>query len=55
MVEDKARGISKDFYASPVSRKNIVAGYVLSALVTGFIVGVITLVLGEVYIVIQRR
>jgi len=38
MVEDKARGISKDFYASPVSRKNIVAGYVLSALVTGFIV-----------------
>jgi len=28
-----------------------VAGYVLSALVTGFIVGVITLVLGEVYIV----
>jgi len=51
MVEDKARGISKDFYASPVSRKNIVAGYVLSALVTGFIVGVITLVLGEVYIV----
>lgn len=51
MVEDKARGISKDFYASTVSRKSIVAGYVLSALVTGFIVGMITLVLGEVYIV----
>ena len=51
MVEDRARGISKDFYASPVSRKSIVGGYVLSAFITGLIISVITLLLGEIYVV----
>jgi len=51
MVEDRVRGISKDFYASPVGRKDIVGGYVLSAFITGLIISVITLLLGEVYIV----
>jgi len=51
MVDDRARGISKDFYASPVSRKDIVGGYLLSAFITGLIISVVTLLLGEVYIV----
>lgn len=51
MVSDKETKISKDFYSSPISRRSLAGGYVSSALVIGFIMSMVTLVLAEVYIV----
>ena len=31
MVEDRARRLAKDFYSSPLKRRDIAGGYVLSA------------------------
>lgn len=50
MVNDKAQKISKDFYSSPVSRRSLAGGYVLSALILGFVTSVMTLCLAEIYI-----
>ncbi|WP_455660969.1 ABC transporter permease [Pradoshia sp.] len=51
MVEDRARGNAKDFYASPLKRYQIAGGYVISAFMVGIIMCVITFILAELYIV----
>lgn len=51
MVNDRAQKISKDFYSSPVRRSTLAGGYVISALILGFIASIITLCLAEIYIV----
>lgn len=53
MVEDKTRKIEKDFIASPLKRSSIVGGYILSAFLIGIIISLITLVILEVYIVLN--
>ena len=53
MVNDKTQKINKDFYSSPVSRKSLAGGYVLSALIIGFIMSMVTLVFAEIYIVAE--
>lgn len=53
MVDDKTKKITKDFYASPLSRRSLLGGYVASAFIIGLILSLITLVLAEAYIVIQ--
>ncbi|WOC31392.1 MULTISPECIES: ABC transporter permease [Caproicibacterium] len=50
MVEDKARKISRDFFAAPVSRVRIVGGYILSTFAIGTLLCLFTFILGEVYI-----
>jgi len=51
MVEDRAKGNAKDFYASPLKRYQIAGGYVISSVMVGIIMCVITFVLAEIYIV----
>lgn len=51
MVNDRATKIDRDLYVSPVSRRSIAGGYMLSAFIVGFIMSVITLGLAELYIV----
>lgn len=51
MVADKVDKISKDFTASPISSRSIAGGYVLSAILIGIIMSLITFVLAEIYIV----
>ena len=51
MVEDRAKGNAKDFYASPLKRYEIAGGYVISSFMVGIIMCVITFVLAEIYIV----
>lgn len=51
MIDDKEKKISKDFYSSPLSRKSLTSGYILSAFVIGVIMCLITLVLAEIYII----
>ena len=53
MINDKVRKIDKDFYSSPISRKSIAGGYVLSSLTIGFIMSIVTLILAELYIVLE--
>ena len=50
MVQDKEKKIVKDFAASPVSKSNIVGGYIFGALIIGIIMSIISFVLAEIYI-----
>lgn len=53
MVEDRAYKIRKDFDASPLRRSTIAGGYMLSAMLLGLLLCVTTLILAEVYIVLN--
>jgi ABC-2 type transporter. len=51
MISDKAGKISKDFYSSPMKHWKMATGYVFSSFVIGYIMSIITFVLGQFYIV----
>jgi len=51
MIEDRTRKIHKDFFSSPVSKGKIAVSYILSSYVAGVIMTIVTLILGELYIV----
>lgn len=51
VVDDKAKGIAKDFYTSPLKRTTLVGGYLISTVVVGMIMSIVALVLAEFYIV----
>ena len=51
VVDDKAKGITKDFHTSPLKRTTLVGGYLVSTIVVGMIMSVVALVLAELYIV----
>lgn len=53
MVEDRALKIRKDFDCSPLRRSSIAGGYMISALMLGFVLCVVTLLLAEGYIVLN--
>lgn len=53
MVEDRSRKILKDFTTSPISRRDLTSGYILSSFSIGVIMSLITFVLGELYIVMS--
>ncbi|MDD3383387.1 MAG: ABC transporter permease [Bacilli bacterium] len=53
MIIDKSKKINKDFYSSPIDRKAIAGGYILSSLLIGLIMSMITLILAEIYIVAE--
>lgn len=50
MVDDRSRKLVKDFYASPLKRKSIAGGYVLSAFLVGVIMSLVTLAATQIYI-----
>jgi multidrug/hemolysin transport system permease protein len=51
MVEDRAKKISMDFDSAPIKRSTIVLSYVLASVVIGLMMTLLTLLLGEIYIV----
>lgn len=51
IVNDKSKGIFKDFYCSPISRSKIMLGYILSLSAITSMLTLFGLVLGEIYIV----
>jgi len=53
MVDDKAKKIIKDFTVSPIKNSKIVGGYILSSIVIGIIMSLVTVVLAEVYIIVS--
>lgn len=52
MVQDEAKGRLASFYMAPVKRIKIALGYILSSWIVGIGMCVLTLVLGEVYMVL---
>lgn len=52
MVEDRHKKILKDFNASPIKRSALAGGYILSSFFIGLIMSGITLVLGQIYVVL---
>lgn len=53
MVQDKASGIEKDFYVSPVKRWRMAAGYMASAYLVGVVMSLLALCVAEIYIVVN--
>lgn len=53
MVEDEAKNKLASFYVSPVKRIKIALGYIGSAWMVGVMMCVLTLVIGEIYMVIK--
>lgn len=50
MIDDKSRKIERDFIASPVKRSSLLGGYMISAIVIGIIMSLVTLILAEIYL-----
>lgn len=53
MISDRYTKVFKDFYTSPVSRASLTGGYILSALVIGFLLTVVGLVIVTVIMTIM--
>ncbi len=53
MVSDNSSKVSFDFRVSPIKRSTIVLSYVISSFIVGFIMSLISLVFGELYILIS--
>lgn len=50
MVDDRSKNILKDFSSSPLSRKSLAAGYILSSFLIGVIISLLAFVIAEGYI-----
>lgn len=53
MVEDRSRRLTKDFYSSPLKRRDIAGGYVLSSFVVGILMSLLTLIVTQIYIIVS--
>ena len=53
LVDDRIKKIDKDFYAAPVKRSSITAGYLLSVFMISVIMSLVTLVLAEIYVLLN--
>lgn len=53
MVADKNNNVFKSFSAAPIKKTSLTAGYVLSSVIIGVMISLITLIAGEIYIVIN--
>lgn len=51
IIDDKTKKIIKDFAASPLSRRDLVGGYIISGASVGLILGLVAFILAEIYIV----
>lgn len=53
MISDRYQQIMKDFYASSVSRNKLMLSYIFAACITGIVMSLFTLVIGEIFIVVN--
>ena len=53
MIDDKVQKIEKDFYSSPMKRCRITSGYIGSAFLIGVIMSLVTVLVSEIYIVLN--
>lgn len=53
MIDDRVKKIDKDFYSSPVKRSSITGGYIFGAFAVGSFMSLVTLVLAEIYVLMN--
>ena len=53
MIDDKVKKINKDFNSSPIKRSSVTGGYIGSAFSIGVIMSFVTVVVAEIYIVLN--
>lgn len=53
LVEDRSSNRYMDFYASPIARTKLIAGYIGSALLIGFIISLFTLITANFFFVVS--
>lgn len=53
MVNDTAMNLSKDFYCTPVKKRNLVGGYFIAAFIIGLSLSLVTLLFAQIYILIN--
>lgn len=53
LVGDRQSGIAKDFYASPIRRSGITAGYFFAAVAVGMVMSCFALAIGQGYILLN--
>ena len=51
MIDDKIRKAEKDFKSSPIPRRSLTGGYLLSTLVVGVLMTMVTFLLSEIYVI----
>lgn len=51
LIDDRKRKLYQDFYAAPVSRMKITAGYLLSSFLVGIIMSFALLIITQIYII----
>lgn len=51
IIEDKSKSILNDFYIAPISQMKVTSAYLLSTICITFLVSIVTLLIGELYIV----
>lgn len=53
LINDKDKGLINDFYTSPINRKVFALSYLISSWVIAFLMVLLNLIIGQVYVVIQ--
>ncbi len=51
MIDDKVKRIEKDFACSPLPRRSLVGGYILSGCIVGMLMSLLAFVISEIYLV----
>lgn len=50
MINDRENEAIKDFYSSPVSRRQVAGGYIVTGFIISIIMSIFTLIFGEIYL-----
>ncbi len=53
LIDDRADGLLNDFYTSPIGRNTLALSYLISAWIIGFIMVMLNLVIGQVYVLLN--
>jgi multidrug/hemolysin transport system permease protein len=53
LIDDRADGLLNDFYTSPINRNILALSYLIGAWVIGFVMVMVNLVIGQVYVLSQ--
>ncbi|MGD9605581.1 MAG: ABC transporter permease [Bacilli bacterium] len=53
IVDDYTKNVIKDLYSAPLKKSTLIGGYLISSFSIGIIMSCLTLVLGEIYIIVN--
>lgn len=53
MIRDREDGIARDFDTAPVAKSSVIGGYMINSMVIGTVMSIISLVVAEIYIIVN--